>query len=91
MFAPVEELKSIYCGAALLTNEFKGGKKRIRRNDNELFSAAEGMKAIQKVEVSFFNNWNPISQSTDFAVVPWYHNKSISGIKERAQLLFFWP
>lgn len=56
MFAPVEELKSIYCGAALLTNEFKGAKKRIRRNDNELFSAVEGMKAIQKVEVSFFNN-----------------------------------
>lgn len=48
MFAPVEELKSIYFRAALLTNEFKDSKKIIRSHGSELFSAAHRMKAILK-------------------------------------------
>lgn len=39
MFASVEELKSTYCWAALLTNEFKGNKKKIRSYKSELFLA----------------------------------------------------
>lgn len=46
MFASVEELKSTYCWAALLTNEFKGNKK-IRSYKSELF-LAHGMKSIWK-------------------------------------------
>ena len=48
MSAPVEELKSIYFRAALLTNGFKGSKNIIGRNGSKLFLAAQGMKAIWK-------------------------------------------
>lgn len=48
MLAPGEELKSIHCRAALLTNGFKDSKKIIGRNASELFLAAQGTKAILK-------------------------------------------
>ena len=48
MVASVEEIRSTYCWAALLTNEFKGNKKIVRSYKSELFWATHGMKSIWK-------------------------------------------
>lgn len=48
MFAYVEELKSTYCLAALLTDEFKGNKKIIWSYKSELFLATRNEVDLER-------------------------------------------